>query len=135
MKAPPVVSRLRERHRLSHVPRKPTPIFVSPLDEERTNASIRHQQDQDQAPADELESKSNSRNDLSRGTTRSSNAVSEWTSGHHRTIYFKKRHESTAMELFYDLLFVANLTVFTDQHQILSLDGEYSSHSRTLSDH
>ena len=129
MKAPLNIGRLRERHRASHVPRKPTPLFVSPLDVERTNESIRHHQDQNQTDDNELGGKSHSRGDLSRGTTNSSNAVSEWTGGHHRTIYFKKRHESTAMELFYDLLFVANLTVFTDQHQVLSLDGKYVNDS------
>lgn len=33
---------------------------------------------------------------------------------------FKKHHESSTIELFYDLFFVANLTTFTANHEIVS---------------
>lgn len=31
---------------------------------------------------------------------------------------FKKHHEASSIELFYDLFFVANLTTFTGNHEI-----------------
>lgn len=35
---------------------------------------------------------------------------------------FKKHHESSTIELFYDLFFVANLSTFTANHEINSAD-------------
>ena len=38
---------------------------------------------------------------------------------------FKPHREASTIELFYDLFFVANLTVFTKNHEINSGHGEY----------
>ena len=38
---------------------------------------------------------------------------------------FKPHRESSTVELFYDLFFVANLTVFTKNHEINSGHGEF----------
>ena len=40
---------------------------------------------------------------------------------------FKPHRESSTIELFYDLFFVANLTVFTKNHEINSGHGESCS--------
>jgi hypothetical protein len=37
---------------------------------------------------------------------------------------FKPHHESSTIELFYDLFFVANLTTFTKNHEITSGEGK-----------
>src|ERR1700733_4824328 len=49
--------------------------------------------------------------------------------GHHRiddVPIFKPHRESSTIELFYDLFFVANLTVFTKNHEVKSAKGESS---------
>ena len=40
------------------------------------------------------------------------------------TPIFKRHHESSTIELFYDLFFVANLTIFTATHEINSPTSE-----------
>ena len=128
MKAPIDVSRLR--HRVSHAPRRPLPWFVTPVDkthslptennekyvsEEATEANpIRSQESSDSNNQVSHES-SYSNNHLSHESTHTSTAKSTKDP---RAVVFKTRHESTAIELFYDLFFVANLTVFTDKHEI-----------------
>lgn len=47
--------------------------------------------------------------------------------GHHHidnVPVFKPHREASTIELFYDLFFVANLTVFTKNHEINSGHGE-----------
>lgn len=39
------------------------------------------------------------------------------------TPIFRKHHESSTLELFYDLFIVANLTTFTANHKIENLDS------------
>jgi hypothetical protein len=49
--------------------------------------------------------------------------------GHHQINdipIFKPHRESSTIELFYDLFFVANLTVFTKNHEVNSAKGESS---------
>src|SRR5436305_11514767 len=47
---------------------------------------------------------------------------------HHRIDHipiFKPHRESSTIELFYDLFFVANLTVFTKNYEVKSAKGEF----------
>ena len=106
------VSRLHDRK--YHVPRKPLPLIVSPVDLKRSPSH----QDSISQPLPEAGQTPNPA-DLSQETSYQSQNSNPSTRSTH-VVFFKPRHESTAIELFYDLFFVANLTVFTENSEISS---------------
>lgn len=111
---PTDISRLR-RHK-SHVPRKPLPWIASPVDLKQTQSARISLQNSNVEQSTAVDPKSDSP-ELIREASRASHASSSASRSPH-AVYFKPRHESTAIELFYDLFFVANLTVFTDNNEI-----------------
>jgi hypothetical protein len=70
-----------------------------------------------------------------RSTSGHSNPAPESKTGHHHLKFdlhhhrdsnlphFKHHHESSTVELFYDLFFVANLATFTVNHEIVDADS------------
>ena len=92
--------------------RRRTPWIASPLDTRAREALSEHEQGNEE----ELKLKSEGR-------------VLEFREAHrHRRVselpISKAHHESSTVELFYDLFFVANLTTFTANHEIRNTDSE-----------
>ena len=111
------ISRLRPHHK-AHVPRKPLPLYSSPLDLEKTNSNL---QTLSHKASTAVDSKTNDQPEA----VSTSNSISDVPTTSHASTHavaFKPRHESTAIELFYDLFFVANLSVFTENNEIGDAD-------------
>ena len=125
MKSPLDVNRLRDRK--SHSPRKPLPWFISPVDEDKTlkqQESYRSQHSNTSNHVAHQSDKSNVVDSRQLGLQSTHSTTSSGQRQHTRhAVVFKPRHESTAIELFYDLFFVANLTVYTNNNEIESADG------------
>ena len=103
MKTPIALSRLT--HQQSAAPRKPVPVIVSPVD----TAKAEQRDEAADATTEDVFDRNRS-NDVTPGHSGDSSTK--------HVIYFKPRHESTTIELFYDLFFVANLTIFTENNEI-----------------
>jgi hypothetical protein len=110
MKLSHVLSRTQSNESL--ISRKHVPWTASPLDKRAMSSSGREGSPQeDKVNVDDRVVQFNKPN------------------GHHQISdipIFKPHRESSTIELFYDLFFVANLTVFTKNHEVKSTKGESS---------
>jgi hypothetical protein len=93
----------------SHSGHKNTPWIASPLDH---------------TPVTKRESRYNETSTgVAQSTTNNSGIQFQLSSDHDPDLPpFKHHHESSTVELFYDLFFVANLATFTANHEIVDAD-------------
>jgi low temperature requirement protein LtrA len=105
-----ILSRTQSREDLT-IYRKHTPWIVTPLDipssKQSTTSSEHDHEHQAKSPRDKTR------------------ALDFSLPHHHDSEHppFKHRHESSTVELFYDLFFVANLATFTTNHEIVDANS------------
>ena len=109
-----VLSRTRSSESVPTTPRKHTPWIDSPLEASADS----HDSGASTPPENEHEVKS---------PRQKTHALKFSLPHHHHPDPdhppFKHRHESSTVELFYDLFFVANLATFTANHEIVDAES------------
>lgn len=97
--------------------RKHVPWTASPLDKKVMGAETNGQMKQEEEEEEEEQK-----------TTAINQRVLQFREGRPQlrdVPVFKRHHESSTIELFYDLFFVANLTTFTSNHEITTVQGTF----------